>query len=105
MTIKLSRAASPKACATPRKILTIPRSKPRARPKPARKAGLPNIGALHAQPAGERAAGRHTEWPNDDTRESVSPRVNRSLSALRIPFGFTQAFRECRAARRLQRRG
>src|ERR1700722_1717218 len=105
MTIKLSRAASPKACANPRKILTIPRSKPSARPKPARKAGLPNIGVLQAQPAGERAARRLIEWPNDDARPPVSLRANRRLSTLRIPFGFTQAFRQCRAGYRPQRRG
>ena len=51
----LKPAASPKASREPRKFLTIPRSKLSARPEPARKAGLPNIGVLQAQPTGERA--------------------------------------------------
>ena len=54
-----SAAPPPRRLREPRKFLTIPRSKLSARPKPARKAGLPNIGVLQAQPtATARSASR-----------------------------------------------
>ena len=51
MTIKPQPRRLPEGFREPRKFLTIPRSKLSARPEPARKAGLPNIGVLQAQPA------------------------------------------------------
>ena len=81
--------ASPKACREPRKFLTISRSKLSARPEPARKAALPNIGLFSGATHRERARSSISMRGQMAHQTAASAGSHRRSCALQVAFGFT----------------